>query len=194
MKRMMIATALATTLGTTAFAANQAQMEQVDTYASGVDTSTYTDRDYDIAYGFITSGMSKSEVIAKLRALSTEDNVDSGMAMISEAEMVRLQRYAPDADLTTITQDQAETALAVTYGGEPESMITERVQNILAGMEMDAETMAVVSQGQMNMLSNYISEDEIATLNEDQLELALGYAYSGMSRGDKLQQIESLLN
>ena len=52
----------------------------------------------------------------------------------------------------------------------------------------------MVSQGEMNMLSTYISEDDIALLTEDELELALSYAYSGMSRSQKVQQIEALIN
>jgi len=194
MKRMMIATALATTLGTAGFAATEAQIEQVESFASGIDTSSYTDSDFDIAYGIVNSGMSRGEKVAKLRALETEDNVDLGVVMISEAEMERLEQYAPGVDFGTITQAQAESALAVTYGGESPSIVTQRVQNILSGNEMDEETLAMVSQGEMNMLSTYISEDDIALLTEDELELALSYAYSGMSRGQKVQQIEALIN
>jgi len=194
MKRMMIATALATTLGTAGFAATEAQIEQVESFASGIDTSTYTDSDFDIAYGIVNSGMSRGEKVAKLRALETEDNVDLGVVMISEAEMERLEQYAPGVDFGTITQAQAESALAVTYGGESPSIVTQRVQNILSGNEMDEETLAMVSQGEMNMLSTYISEDDIALLTEDELELALSYAYSGMSRSQKVQQIEALIN
>ncbi|WP_292294964.1 hypothetical protein [Marivita sp.] len=194
MKRMMIATALATTLGTAGFAATEAQIEQVESFASGIDTSSYTDSDFDIAYGIVNSGMSRGEKVAKLRALETEDNVDLGVVMISEAEMERLEQYAPGVDFGTITQAQAESALAVTYGGESPSIVTQRVQNILSGNEMDEETLAMVSQGEMNMLSTYISEDDIALLTEDELELALSYAYSGMSRSQKVQQIEALIN
>ena len=117
MTRMMIATALATTLGTAAFAATEAQIQQVQTFNTGIDTSTFTDTDYDIAYGIVTSGMSNGEKTAKLRALGTDDNVDMGIAMISEAEMARLLDYAPNTDFGAITQSQAEAALAVTYGG-----------------------------------------------------------------------------
>ncbi len=193
MKHMIIATALATTLGTASFAANEAQIQQVEGYSNGIDTSTYTDRDFDIAYGIVTSGMSRGEKTGKLRALATEDNVDLGAVMISEAELTRLQEYAPDVDFSTITQSQAEIALAVTYGEESVSTVTRRVQNILSGSEMDAETLAVVTQGQTNMLSTFISADDIALLTEDDLQLALSFAYSGMSRGQKASQIEGLI-
>jgi hypothetical protein len=194
MKRMMIATALATTLGTAAFAATEAEMDKVTTFAPGVDTSSYTESDFNIAYGIVNSGMSRGEKLAKLRALETDSNLDMGTAMITEAEMERLQEYAPDIDFGSVTQAQAETALAITYGGESTSVKTERVQNILSGTEMDAETMAMVSEGQEQMLMTYLSEDEISTLTEDELQLALSYAYSGMSRSQKVEQMQSLVN
>jgi uncharacterized protein YaiL (DUF2058 family) len=194
MKRMMIATALATTLGTAGFAATEAQKEQVAGFNSGIDTSGYTDSDFDIAYGIVTSGMSNGEKTAKLRALGTEDNIDMGIAMISEAEMARLQQYAPDADFGVITQSQAEAALAVTYGGESNSVITDRVQTILRGDEMDEETMAMVSAGQASMLQSYVPEADLSRLSDGELALALSYVYSDMSRGEKASEIQALID
>ncbi|MCR9111310.1 hypothetical protein [Marivita sp. XM-24bin2] len=194
MKRMMIATALATTLGTAGFAATEAQIQQVQGFNSSIDTSTFTDTDYDIAYGIVTSGMSNSEKTAKLRALATDDNVDMGIAMISEAEMERLLDYAPDADLGTITQSQAEAALAVTYGGESRAVITDRVASILAGEPMDDETLTVVSTGRAAMLQMYVPEADVTVLTDDELALAVSYVHSGMSRSEKTAKIEELVN
>lgn len=194
MKRMMIATALATTLGTAGFAATEAEMDKVTTFAPGVDTSTYTESDFNIAYGIVNSGMSRGEKIAKLRALETDNNVDMGVAMITEAEMARLREYAPDVDFTNLTQAQAEAALAVTYGANSEAEIPARIAGIVEGAEMDADTMAMVSDGQQQILMTYLSEDEIASLSEDELQLALSYAYSGMSRSQKINQMEALIN
>ena len=194
MKRMMIATALATTLATAGFAATETQKQEVDGFNASIDTSSFSDRDYDIAYGIVTSGMSMGEKTAKLRALETEDNVDMGIAMISEAEMERLMQYAPDADYGSITQSQAETALAVTYGGESTSTITERVQNILNDGEMDETTLTAVNEGRQNLIRTYVPEADLSVLTEDELALALSYVHSGMSRSEKVQQIEALLN
>lgn len=194
MKRMMIATALATTLGTAGFAATEAQMQQVDSFSDGVDTSTFTERDYDIGYSIITSGMSTSEKAAKLRALATDDNVDTGMVMISEAEMARLEQYAPETDFGTITQAQAESALAITYSGASESTKMEQVQNILTGGDMDDMVLASIGEGQLNVLTKYVSEEDLAGLSQDELQLALSFAYSGMSETEKAQQIEALTN
>lgn len=194
MTRMMIATALATTLGTAAFAATEAQIQQVQTFNTGIDTSTFTDTDYDIAYGIVTSGMSNGEKTAKLRALGTDDNVDMGIAMISEAEMARLLDYAPNTDFGAITQSQAEAALAVTYGGESRATITNRVESILGGAEMDADTLTIVSEGQAAMLRSYVPEADVTVLTQEELALAMSYVHSGMSRNEKAAQIEALIN
>lgn len=194
MKRMMIATALATTLGTAGFAATEAQIQQVQGFNSSIDTSTFTDTDYDIAYGIVTSGMSNGEKTAKLRALATDDNVDMGIAMISEAEMERLVDYAPDADFGTITQPQAEAALAVTYGGESRAVITDRVESILSGSAMDDDTLTVVSSGRAAMLQTYVPGADVTVLTEEELALALSYVHSGMSRSEKTAKIEALIN
>jgi hypothetical protein len=194
MTRMMIATALATTLGTAAFAATEAQIQQVQTFNTGIDTSTFTDTDYDIAYGIVTSGMSNGEKTAKLRALGTDDNVDMGIAMISEAEMARLLDYAPNTDFGAITQSQAEAALAVTYGGESRATITSRVESILGGAEMDADTLTIVSEGQAAMLRSYVPEADVTVLTQEELALAMSYVHSGMSRSEKAAQIEALIN
>ena len=194
MKRMMIATALATTLGTAGLAATEAQMEAVNSFDQTIDTTSYTESDYEIAYGIVNSGMSRGEKMAKLRALGTDDNLDMGNAMLTEGEMARLRDYAPDVDFTTMTQAQAEAALAVTYGANSEAEIPSRIAGIVEGNEMDAETMVMVSDGQQQILMTYLSEDEIAALTEDELQLALSYAYSGMSRSQKVEQMQALVN
>lgn len=194
MTRIMIATALATTLSTAAFGATDTQIQQVDSFNSAIDTSTFTDTDYNIAYGIISSGMSAGEKLAKLRSLGTDDNVNTGIAMISEAEMDVLLNYAPDTDFGRITQLQAEAALAVTFGGEPRAVITDRVQAILSGAEMEAETMTVVNAGQEAMIQNYVPNADVSSLSNEELALTLSFVHSGMSRSEKTAQIETLLN
>lgn len=194
MTRMMIATALATTLATAGFAATDTQIKQVQGFNSSIDTSGFSDTDYDIAYGIVNSGMSTSEKTAKLRALATDDNVDMGPAMISQEEMLTLKRYAPDADFSTVTQAQAETALSVVYGGTSESDTRIRVQNILNGEQMDAETQAMVTAGQAAMLRTYVPNADLSQLSKEDLALAMSFVHSGMSRSDKIGNIESLFN
>lgn len=194
MTRILIATALATTLGTASFAATDAQMQQVDGFNSGIDTSGFSARDYTIAYGIVTSGMSHGEKTGQLRALAANTSMDMGTLMISAAELSRIQQYAPDVDVSSLSQAQAETALAVTYSGGSEGTIKRQVQNILGGADMDAATQASVTAGQANILRGYVATADLSGLTQNDLNIALSVAYSGMSRSDKTQQIEALVN
>jgi hypothetical protein len=194
MNRLMIATALVASLGTAGFAATDAQKEQIENFDPNLDTSGFSDTDYTIAYGIVTSGMSRGEQIAKLRALETEDNIDTGIAMISEAELERLQDYAPNADFGTITQSQAEIALAVSYSSASRSTTGERVQQILGGGEVDPETLVLVDEGQEAMIQSYVPEANVGLLTEDERDLAVSFIHSSMSRGEKIQRIEALFD
>ena len=138
--------------------------------------------------------MSNGEKMGKLRSLALDDNGANGSVTISETVMLRLEDYAPDADYTDITQAQAEAALAVTYSGDSRSVITDRVAQILDGSEMDADMMAMVTEGQMNLIRSYAPQTDLSNLTEDEVNLALSYAYSGMSNGEKTQQIQQLVS
>lgn len=192
MKRMMIATALATTLGTAGLAATEAQIQQVQNFAPGIDTSGFTDEQYDLAYVIVTSGESYSEQVSKLRALAIENDSPRGMPMLSEAEMQRLLKYAPDADLGTVTQAQAEMAIAMTYGSGSESEISSRVQSILDDSSADARV--TVGAGVETLLRRYAPEADLTDLTAEELALAMGYINSEMTRTETADRIQSLLN
>ena len=192
MKRMMIATALATTLGTAGMAATEAQIRQVQNFAPSVDTSGFTDEQYDLAYVIVTSGESYSEQVSKLRALAVEADAPRGMPMLSEAEMQRLLTYAPDADLGTVTQAQAEMALVMTYASGSEAEISSRVQSILDDSSADARV--TVGTGVETLLRRYAPEAELTSLTAEELALAMGYINSEMTRTETAERIQSLLN
>lgn len=192
MKRMMIATALATTLGTAGMAATEAQIRQVQNFAPSVDTSGFTDEQYDLAYVIVTSGESYSEQVSKLRALAVEADSPRGMPMLSEAEMQRLLTYAPDADLGTVTQAQAEMALVMTYGSGSQAEVSSRVQSILDNSSADARV--TVGAGVETLLRRYAPEADLTDLTAEELALAMGYINSEMTRTETAERIQSLLN
>lgn len=192
MKRMMIATALATTIGTAGFAATEAEIQQVQTFDESIDTSGLTDAQYDIAYGIVTSGDSVSEKAAQLRALTTKNEISQDMPMISEAEMQRLMRFAPNADLSNVTQAQVEMALAASYGNDSVSESSQRVQSILDGN--DETTRIVVGEGVANLLLRYAPDADLTGLTADELGLAMSYINSDMTRTETAERIQTLLN
>jgi hypothetical protein len=192
MKRMMIATALATTIGTAGFAATETEIQQVQTFDESIDTSGLTDAQYDIAYGIVTSGDSVSEKAAQLRALTTKNEISQDMPMISEAEMQRLMRFAPNADLSNVTQAQVEMALAASYGNDSVSESSQRVQSILDGS--DETTRIVVGEGVANLLLRYAPDADLTGLTADELGLAMSYINSDMTRTETAERIQTLLN
>lgn len=192
MKRMMIAIALATTIGTAGFAATETEIQQVQNFDESIDTSGLTDAQYDIAYGIVTSGDSVSEKAAQLRALTTKNEISQDMPMISEAEMQRLMRFAPNADLSNVTQAQVEMALAASYGNDSVSESSQRVQSILDGS--DETTRIVVGEGVANLLLRYAPDADLTGLTADELGLAMSYINSDMTRTETAERIQTLLN
>ena len=192
MKRMMIATALTTTLATSAFAVTDAQIDRIETFAPGVNTEVMSEGDLQIAYGIVTSGGSRGDKIAQLRALATESDADE-FAVITEAEMNRLMQYAPDADLSSISQSQAEAALAVTYGGASEGDKSLQVQSILTDERVIDTIADDITAGQIALIETYVPDVDASTLTEEQFQLVMTYIHSGMSRSDKLTKIEGVI-
>ena len=193
MKRIMIATALTTTLATSAFAVTEGQIDQIEAFAPGMNTSVLSETELQTAYGIVTSGDSVSEKRAKLRSLTADGEAD-GFAMISEAEMLRLQRYAPNIDLSLITQSQAEAALAITYGGESEGDKAERVQAILSDAQVIDTMSGDITVGQSNMIQSFAPDVDVTELTEEDVELILSFIHGGMSRSEALSKIESIVN
>jgi hypothetical protein len=192
MKRMMIATALATTIGTAGIAATEAEIQQVQSFDASIDTSGLTAEQYDLAYNIVTSGDSFSDKSAKLRALTTKGEIDQSVAMISDAELDRLLRYAPNADLNNVSQAQAEMAIVASYSGDSFSEVSLRVQSILDGD--DETTRIVVGEGVENLLRRYAPDADLTGLTAEELSIAMSYINSDMTRTDTAERIQALLN
>ena len=193
MTRLMIATALTTTIATSAFAMTDAQIEQIENFSADVNVEALSETQLETAYTIVTSGDDRSNKLARLRALEAGDNPED-MAMISAAEMDRLERYAPNADLSMISQAQAEAAIAVIYGGGTRSEKGERVEAILNDY-MVVETMAAdISEGRLNIIQEYAPNVDASDLSEQDVQLIMNFIHSGMSRGEKLNRIDAVVN
>lgn len=193
MKRMMIATALVTTLGTAAFAATEAQIQEIETFGAGVNVSTMTDAELDLAYAIVSSNDSHSEKLAKLRSLAEPDEPASE-PMLSEAQIVQLQQYAPDVDFSDITRAQAEAALALAFGGTSESEKATRVQNVLSDESM-VETMATdIEASERQMIEFYAPDIDLDSVTEVELDAIVQVIHSGKPHGEITSEIETIVN
>ena len=193
MKPTLIATALVTTLGTSAFAATETQIEAIDSFSAGINTDLMTEEQLNIAYGIINSGDSRGEKLAKLRALEA-DTVNFNLANISDAEKRHLQQYAPNVDLETVTKDQMLAALAVSYGNASESEKAERVQAVLNDYSV-VDTMAQdITEGRERMIRSYAPNVDLSTLSEEDVQTIMSFIHSDMSRGETAGKIEAIIN
>ena len=193
MKPTLIATALVTTLGTSAFAATETQIEAIDSFSAGINTDLMTEEQLKIAYGIINSGDSRGEKLAKLRALEA-DTVNFNLANISDAEKRHLQQYAPNVDLETVTKDQMLAALAVSYGNASESEKAERVQAVLNDYSV-VDTMAQdITEGRERMIRSYAPNVDLSTLSEEDVQTIMSFIHSDMSRGETAGKIEAIIN
>lgn len=193
MKRILIATALATTLSTAAFAATETQIQQIESFAAGIDVSAMTDAELDQAYAIVTSGMNRGEKISQLRALSKQSNLPEP-SMLSSGELARLQTYAPEADYSSITRAQAQSALSVTYSSASEGEISQRVQEILSDEAAATAMAADITAAQKLMIEQYVPDIDMTVLTEDQLDAIIQAIHAGMERGETVSQIESIIN
>lgn len=192
MKRILIATALTTTLSTAAFAVTDGQMNQIQTFAPGIDVTSMTETQLEVAYGIVTSGDSHGEKMGELRALTLDDE-PAQIAVISEAQWNRLMSYAPEADPSVITQAQAESALAITYSGMSAGERRQQVQEILNDYSV-VETMTdKISEGRLNLIKTYVPEIQEEELSDQDVQVIISVIHSGMSRAEITSQIKSIM-
>lgn len=197
MKNLMIATALATTLATSAFAVNETQIGEIKNFAAGIDVESMTEDELEIAYGVVTSGMSRGDKLAKLRSLAETDGpvvMEVAMAELSETELERLMQYAPDVDFAVVTQAQAEAALAATYSSGSPDDIAQRVMAILTNDATMVGEMNNASRAEMEIIRGYVPEADVMSLSQAELNTALSIAYGGDSPNEKTAKIKAIVD
>ena len=99
---------------TTVTAVNVTQLQQ---YAPNTDFTTWSAEDLANAQVIANSGLSDTEVRARLQ------NYDSGRTMvsadmISQEEMLLINRYLPTVDLSTLTEDQVQEMVGIVNSDE----------------------------------------------------------------------------
>ncbi|MGR3271217.1 hypothetical protein [Thalassococcus profundi] len=192
MKRFMIATALTATMATAGFAATEAEMAEINSYVPNADVSMMSDEQVAQAMQIINSGEGRGDKVSQLNALLMTPEM-SGPAVLSEAEMVRLQEAAPNVDLTAVTQAQASQALQVLSSGDGSDR-NEQVVAILMGESMETSGMAMPTEAEMVQLERYISTAEVQSLTQTELAQAMQILTSGDSEGDKQAKLNGLVN
>jgi hypothetical protein len=110
----------------------EAEMAQLNQYVSGVDYSLIPRPTIDAALNVANSEMSASDREGKIERLLSGDSMDYGSAgSITASEATMLEEYAPGIDVTTLTVNQVDGALAIIYSTESRTDAEQKVQAYL---------------------------------------------------------------
>ena len=98
---------------------SEAEMALLDQYVDGVDYSMMPQARVDAAISAAQSGMSESDKSSEIVALLSDDATPmSDMNSASAGEIALIRQYAPDADVSTLSDQQVQSVLAIIYSGE----------------------------------------------------------------------------
>lgn len=97
----------------------EAEMALLDQYVDGVDYSMMPQARVDAAISAAQSGMSESDKSSEIVALLSDDATPmSDMNSASVSEIALIRQYAPDADVSTLSDQQVQSVLAIIYSSE----------------------------------------------------------------------------
>ncbi|QFT64478.1 hypothetical protein [Roseivivax sp. THAF30] len=97
----------------------EAEMALLDQYVDGVDYSMMPQARVDAAISAAQSGMSESDKSSEIVALLSDDATPmSDMNSASAGEIALIRQYAPDADVSTLSDQQVQSVLAIIYSSE----------------------------------------------------------------------------
>ena len=192
MKRILIATALTASLASSAFAASEAEIAQIQRVVPDIDASTLTDTQVTNAMAIINSSDSRSQMMSQLSALLEHDMPMAMPAQPTEAQRAEIERYAPGVDFATVTQAQLDTAMAYINAGMSPSDTEARVQSVLIDDGTPVGTTNTATSAEVAILQRYLPDITVETMTEEELTNAMAVVYSGESDGDIRAQLEAM--
>ena len=186
MKRFMIASALALTTATTAFAASENEIARIQQYLPESDVSTWTDTQVAEAMNIITSTDSRSEIENKLEGIAPEMATATTGATLTENEMATLSRYVDDVDFTTLPQPVVDSALSVANSEDDESEAQRKIEALIAEYDQNADMATGMATGMGNgateaqtvMINRFAPSLDVSTLSDGQVDVVLNYINS----------------
>ncbi|MHA6326754.1 hypothetical protein [Roseivivax sp. CAU 1753] len=107
---------------------SEAEMLLLDSYVEGVDYSMLPQQTVDAAISAAQSGMVESEKAGTIRALLTDDRqVVSEMNTATTGEVALITSYAPNLDVSSLSDQQVNSALAIIYSNDSASDISGKL-------------------------------------------------------------------
>ncbi|MBN7785858.1 hypothetical protein JYP51_13075 [Ponticoccus gilvus] len=114
----------------------------------------------------------------------------TGAFAATEEEMTAIQEYAPNVDVSTMSEQQIDAVMNVIHGSDSEG---EKSAKILAlvGEAGDNTVVSEVSSGQLARLQQYAPELDFTGITASELEQALNLIDSADSKGEALAQLRN---
>ena len=191
MKRFMIATALTLSMAAPAFAATEAEMSIISSYLPNADISGWNDEQVNSALAIINSGDSRGNIAGKLQALYGGTEYTPTAAEISEAEMVELQKYAPNTDFSMYPQATVDAAISALNSGLSEGDLQGRIDSLFSTDTNPMGEANTATAAEAALINQYAPSVNVAALTEEQVNASLSIIYSNNGDADIEDRIVS---
>lgn len=129
MKRFLTATALATVLGTSAFAASEAEVSAITTFYPEANFSVLTDTQVNQMMAIAQSGMDNTSKTDRMESIARGAPAETP-AMPSEAESSAIKMFYPEVDFATLSSEQVAEMMAIAQSGKEDSNKTQLIKAI----------------------------------------------------------------
>lgn len=114
----------------------------------------------------------------------------TGAFAATEDEMAAIQKYAPDVDVSTMSEQQIDAVMNVINSGDSEGEKSAKI-SALVGEAGDNTVVSEVSSGQLARLQQYAPELDFTGITASELEQALNVIDSADSKGEALAQLRT---
>lgn len=114
----------------------------------------------------------------------------TGAFAATEAEMAKIQQYAPNVDVSTMSEQQVDAVMNIINGGDSMGEKQAKISG-LVGEAGDNTVVSEVSSGQLVRLQQYAPGLDFTGISASELEQALNVIDSSESKGDALAQLQT---
>lgn len=116
--------------------------------------------------------------------------IATGAVAATDAEMMAIQQFSPDIDVSTLSDQQVDAVMNVINGGGSNADKQGQIAGIV-GTAGDNTVVSEVTSGQLTRLQQYAPELDFTGITASELEQALNVIDSADNKGDALAQLRT---
>ena len=186
MKRFLSTVAVASMLATGAFAASEAQMAAIHTYAPNVDISTLTEAQVEEMQSVAVSGKSDTEKRTMIEQIAEGS---SDVTMVSPEVDEMIVQYIPAWRVAMMTPEQKAEAQAIITANSSDDDIKTRIITIVT-----PSTAPALTSGEEQAVKTFVPEADLSMLTDTQVANIRAAIYSDKSDSDIRSLVELALS